>query len=268
MPTETTPNMLIEKPAVSETTGPDWGTKLNAALDTVDAHDHSDNKGVRITQAGIRFTDEFSASLQRIKDLLAVRLIDNGTDPGSMAGDFFMRDGDLWFKDGDDTAIQITSNGTLNFGLAGGFTGDYGQPGVEATALYTASTSLFEFIATVGPTVYAHLKFRDLIREGAMKRGTDSVATLAGNITLTDSDHKEVLLVDTTAPRNVTLPAASASKRVVILKDKSGQAMTNNISVIPNGTDTIEGLNATKALATNWGSWTLQSDGTSAWYFL
>jgi hypothetical protein len=263
-----TANMNLDKPVVSSTAGPAWETLLNAIFDLIDAHDHSSGKGVLITQAGVYLTDDLSFRSQSAKELESVAF-DNLSAAGPLSRSLYVRAGELWFKDADGTEIQLTDDGTINFSLAGGFTGDYGQPGVTATAVYTNATSLYEFLASTGPSVYANLKFRDLVREGAMKLGTDSVSTISSSpTTITDSDHKEVLLVDTSAARTINLPAASASKRVLRIKDKTGSAMTNNISVVPAGSDTIEGLNVTKLLATNWGSWTLVSDGTSAWYLL
>ena len=41
----------IEKPEVGVDTGPGWATSINNSLDGIDGHDHTTNKGSRITPA-------------------------------------------------------------------------------------------------------------------------------------------------------------------------------------------------------------------------
>lgn len=82
--------------------------------------------------------------------------------------------------------------------------------------------------------------------------------------TIVSGDAQRVLLVDTTAARTINLPAATTAI-LVMVKDISGSALTNNISLVPNGLDQIDGVNATRRLAENYGWWTLISDGVSKW---
>jgi hypothetical protein len=51
-----------------------------------------------------------------------------------------------------------------------------------------------------------------------------------------------------------------------MVKDRVGSAATNNITVTPDGTDTIDDDNADYLLDTGFGSWGFISDGVSAWY--
>jgi hypothetical protein len=75
-----------------------------------------------------------------------------------------------------------------------------------------------------------------------------------------------VLLVDTTSARTITLPAPS-QRSILWIKDKTGTAETNKITVAPNASESIEGVAASKTLSTNWGSWLFASDGTN-WFML
>lgn len=104
--------------------------------------------------------------------------------------------------------------------------------------------------------------------------GTSVVSAITGAFTATTpggypytvsaGDAQRVLLVNTTAARTINLPLATTALLFAI-KDVSGQASTNNISVVPNGTNTIDGVNATRLLRDNY-SWTfLISDGVSNW---
>lgn len=91
------------------------------------------------------------------------------------------------------------------------------------------------------------------------------VQTLAGDLVLTSADNNKVLLVSTAAARSITLPAPAANFKITI-KDKTGQAATNNITLVRNGSEAIEGVSANKLLQTNWGCFTIISDGTD--YFI
>lgn len=82
---------------------------------------------------------------------------------------------------------------------------------------------------------------------------------------VTGADAQKVLLVDTASARTVNLPAATTAV-LFCIKDTSGLAGTNKITIHPNGTNTIEGVNADYLLDKNYGWWFLISDGVSAWH--
>ena len=104
--------------------------------------------------------------------------------------------------------------------------------------------------------------------------GTSVLSAITGAFTATTpgaypytvvaGDAQRILLVDTTAARTINLPLATTALLFAI-KDVSGQASTNNISVVPNGTNTIDGVNATRALNDNFGWTFFISDGVSNW---
>jgi hypothetical protein len=78
-------------------------------------------------------------------------------------------------------------------------------------------------------------------------------------------DAQKILGIDTSTAKTLNLPAATNVMWFGV-KDITGSAATNNISVAPNGSDTIEGVNATYALNEDRSCRMLISDGTSAWY--
>ncbi len=106
--------------------------------------------------------------------------------------------------------------------------------------------------------------------------GTTTAAnTLAGSLTLTtrsiagaltiDTTTKDyIILVDTSATRNITFPAPT-NGRILIIKDIIGTCETNNITMVRNGSEKIDGIAASRVLNTNWGYWTFTSDGTD-WF--
>lgn len=78
----------------------------------------------------------------------------------------------------------------------------------------------------------------------------------------TNIDH----IVDTSAGRTITLPAANAvsAGRFYVIKDYTGNAATNNVTIAAAGADTIDGA-ASLLLKANYASVLIVSDGTSKW---
>lgn len=93
-----------------------------------------------------------------------------------------------------------------------------------------------------------------------------SVSSVSGDISLTSSDTNKYLFVSTAAARSIQLPAPAAGLNFHI-KDSTGQASTNNITLVRFASEQIEGVAASKVLQTNWGSWHLMSDGTN-WFLV
>lgn len=83
--------------------------------------------------------------------------------------------------------------------------------------------------------------------------------------TVTTGDANIILLIDTASARTINLPAAT-NAMFVMIKDRVGSAQTNNISVVPNGTDTIETLAATFKIDENFGQRGFVSDAVANWY--
>ena len=78
------------------------------------------------------------------------------------------------------------------------------------------------------------------------------------------TDH--MVLVNTSSARTINLPAAATAKAgaEVIIKDATGSAAANNITVDASGTETIDGA-LTKTISTNYDSLRLVCDGSSKW---
>lgn len=72
-------------------------------------------------------------------------------------------------------------------------------------------------------------------------------------------------VTDTSVARTITLPGGVVEGHQVIVKDESGAAGTNNITIDGNGTETIDGA-LTVAIDTNYGAMTLISNGAAAWF--
>jgi len=72
-------------------------------------------------------------------------------------------------------------------------------------------------------------------------------------------------VTDTSAARTITLPSAPNDKHIFIIKDESGAAATNNITVSGN-TKLIDGQ-ATQTISTNYGSMSIYYSGTAYFIF-
>jgi hypothetical protein len=79
-------------------------------------------------------------------------------------------------------------------------------------------------------------------------------------------DAQKVLGIETTTANTLNLPAAT-NVMAFWIKDITGTAAANNITVSPNGADTIDGA-ASLTLNENSSARMLMSDGVSKWYVL
>lgn len=93
-----------------------------------------------------------------------------------------------------------------------------------------------------------------------------AVQNISSNTALTTAGGDLTCFVNLTSAVSITLPSPSAnSGRFLTFKDIKGLAQTNNLSILQNASETIENVAATKVFQTNWGSWTLVSDGANWW---
>jgi len=75
-----------------------------------------------------------------------------------------------------------------------------------------------------------------------------------------------IVFVDTTTAMTINLPAPTAG-RILIIKDSTFNAATNNITIVRNGSEKIEGVAASRVLSSNGMSITLTSNG-SDWFVI
>lgn len=207
-----TPNMALDLPVVSTTLGPEWASLLNAALELVDAHDHSSGKGSQVTPAGILVNALFNMNSQNLTTANSYGLANRTSADTSNLGSIQRLNGNLYWITPAGASVQITDGSSLN---------NSGQ------------------LSTLTPGAYPY--------------------------TLLATDLAKVVLVDTSAARTINLPAASDGEYYYYIKDATGSAQTNNITITPNGSDEIENANANFLIDYNNGSVGIISDGTSKW---
>ncbi len=110
-----TANMNLDLPVVSTTLGPEWANLLNAALQVIDEHDHSNGKGVTVKTAGIEINADLdfgSFSAFGLKSLKLVTQLSTLTGPTN-AQSIYSVNGDLYYTSGSGTAVQLTAGGSI-----------------------------------------------------------------------------------------------------------------------------------------------------------
>lgn len=255
-----TTNMSLDLPDVSTTPGPEWASDLNTALTTVDSHDHTSGKGVPVPTSGININADLPLNSN---DLIEARSVnfDNQSSTFSSASDnksVYVASGELYFRDNSGNNVKITNAGAVNVSGSNGIGGDYGGAN-PASVFYTDATDLYSF--TTDPGVFANLKYRGLELTGKVVLSTTNVA---GNPTITTgaSDANQVLMVNTSAARTITLPNPATEKRFLIFKDYPGTAQTNPITIARNGSEKIDNKSENLVINESYTGVGLISDGT------
>ena len=108
-----TDNMSLELPTVSVTLGPTYAQLLNALLEVIDAHDHSDGKGVLVSQVGINITGTLELNSQKLTEALALALVQQGAAVTATTGSLQRVGTNLYWVNGSGTAVQITSGSSV-----------------------------------------------------------------------------------------------------------------------------------------------------------
>jgi len=127
---------------------------------------------------------------------------------------------------------------------------------------------------TLGPILS---QLNEIERRLSRLEGTDGIAR--GNVAFTGAvglkrttaashyavqpDDCYIAVTSTAAPRTIVLPASWSAGKILIIKDESGGAGTNNITIDGNG-KLIDG-SAARTINTNYGALRLISAGT-AWF--
>ena len=131
----------ITKSTVSVTPGPDWATNLNTSLDAIDEHDHTSNKGARITPAAINVNAELEFNDNTVSEVKQVALQNQGSQPSDKARSIYSYGNELYYRDAAGNHVQITSSGSLP--ASGGTIG--GMGGTDAAVNYVDGSKAFVF---------------------------------------------------------------------------------------------------------------------------
>lgn len=214
--------MNLDLPEVSVTLGPEWASKLNAAMDLIDAHDHTDGKGIKITPAAMNINAPLDMNSNKAINVFSEQYLNQGSPltGASNALSVHVSGGNLYYTNAGGTAVQITSGGAL--------------------VAVSGSANSFERTQT------------------------------AIDLTILPADTFVIIGVDTTGSRQITLPSAASvvAGRIYIIKDRTGNAHIQPITINANGADTFDLVAGPLSMNSQNGSYLLASDGVSNWEIL
>ncbi len=110
-----TPFMNLDLPVPTETLGPEYAVQNNEAFESIDAHDHSSGKGVKIKPGGMDINADLNFQENKAYNLEAVQLINLGSaiTGASGAQSIQVVAGDLYYVNDGGTAVQLTDGGAI-----------------------------------------------------------------------------------------------------------------------------------------------------------
>jgi hypothetical protein len=245
--------------SISHTAIQDIGTNTHAQIDThiADATIHFTEASIDHTAIQNIGTNSHAAIDTHIGDatihftvgsISHTAIQDIGTNTHAQI-DSHIADATIHFTEASIDHTAITNIGTNSHAAIDTHIADATIHFTEASIDHTA-------IQNIGTNTHAQI---DTFISGA--QATAGQVSVAGNVTLTN---KRIHNVNTTAARTLTLPAAATSVYLSI-KDITGDAQSNVITVNTPGAETIDGA-ASLVLDSDYIAVTIYSDGSN--YFV
>ena len=152
----TTNNMGIVVPVVGETVDPQWAEELNAGIEVIDQHDHTNGKGVKVTPDGLNINNDLTFQSNNAEEVRSTRYDDQIatlTDPEDIRN-VYVVNGDLYYNNGGGIAVQITDGTSVsssNDGISRSF--ETTSENTNTTILPADTFSYLEIDTTASVTV-------------------------------------------------------------------------------------------------------------------
>jgi hypothetical protein len=228
MATSGTNITAIAKPGIGTTAGPEWATNLNTSLDAVDDHDHSTNKGIRITPAAINVNSDFQFNENSATELKNV--IFSTVTAASTSYSLYQASGNLYWRNGSGSAVQVTIGTAVNSG-AGSISG---MTGTDAGASYADGSKTFNFFTDSGNGDYGKMAHADLLlfKYTNDNSGDTDYVTIAANSGVSGSSG--TLYVP--SENGTFLTTATSYAGAIAIATSSGNS---NIDLTPHGTGEV-----------------------------
>lgn len=141
----TTPNMNLTLPVVSQTPGPTWASEINADLAVIDAHNHTSGKGALVPVAGLDIDADLSLATHALTDAKKAVFLDQQSVLTANA--VYAVGGDLYWTNGSNQPVQITSGNQIAVGTTGNIGG---LPDGMAAVNYDDLVFAYRFKDSVG----------------------------------------------------------------------------------------------------------------------
>jgi collagen type VII alpha len=183
---------------------------------------------------------------------------------------------------GAGTVLSVTGNSVFNgdVDVIGNlnYTGDLGitgAVGVTGNLTVDGTTITDGLVLTTGGATGYHLVATDNLSTAEWTRLEVNVQTVSGlgnTVTTNIRDYMYVIGADTSSgPVTLSLPTASYGKIMVHVKDIGANSFANNITISPDGSDTIVTTitgDTSVILSADGGALIFVSDGISSWWLM
>ena len=136
----------IQIPEIGVDSAPTWAQALNDSLGSsgIDGHDHTTNKGSRITPAAINVNADFPLNSNDLTEVRTVSLdATSGTGTGDVRAVYANSAGNLFYRNNSGAAVQITDGSSI-VGTSGSISGmDDASPNAQASFAHGTNTYSF-----------------------------------------------------------------------------------------------------------------------------
>jgi hypothetical protein len=107
--------MNLNLPTPTVTLGPEWANQLNAALEVIDQHDHTSDKGQRVPTAGLNINEDLDFNSNKALSLQSIQLTEQPAplDGATNASSVYVSTGDLYYTNTSGVAVQLTTGGSI-----------------------------------------------------------------------------------------------------------------------------------------------------------
>ena len=221
----------IEKPAVGIDTGPGWATALNNSLDAIDNHDHTTNKGSRITTAALNINADLEFNENQLTEVKGV-VLSTSNASSTNAAVYANSSGNLFWRNSSGVAVQITDGSSVKSG-AGSIDNMGSDAGNQAGAAYSDTSKSFSFFEDQGNSDMGKMNHADLSLykySGDNSADTDyvilqtasSVSGAGGTITV--PGETGTMLTSASVVSDISVTSTTASKPVFTLANNADDA--------------------------------------------
>ncbi len=222
----------ITKSTVAVTPAPDWGTNLNTSLDAIDAHDHTSNKGVRITPSAMNINGTLEFNDNAITEVKQSAFQNQSSQPTDQLRALYSFGGELYYRDASGNQVQLTTGGSVN---AGGSITNLSSP---AAVNYVASSDIFTFQHNSTFSEYAKMAFSTFqlynYRTDDSSSGVNYFVTVqytgtgtSGTLTLPD-ETGTVLTTATSFGGAISIGTSSGNSNITLSPHGTGEVVVGN----------------------------------------
>lgn len=252
--------MNLTLPVPGTTTGPAWASQLITALNTIEEHDHSTGGGPRITVAGLSINSDLTFGGYNATNLLSTRYSEQSASlaGGSDVGCVYNVAGDLYWNNGDGTAVKITSGIGLNAASIGGIGGDY----ATSTASASYSDALNTFIWTSDTAISANMDIGEVTLRQEGLASAFGVTLKSPNSLASDYD----VTFPGAVPAATEIVTMSNAGVLAVSTNPSITGLTASARVVLNGGIGLGTTSDTTAGNLRYSGSDIQARVNSAWY--